>query len=205
MKKQQILFIHWWECFNSYDRYLDFLENTMDANPFYEKTKRWKDDISEKLWEEFEFIQPSMPWKYNAQYSEWKIWFEKTLNFLDEEIILAGWSLGWTFLVKYLWENNINKKIKALFLIAPAFNEEMEDLWDFKFEINVKNIEKQVKDIYLYHCLDDNIVPFSNFLEFKKSFTKPICKTFEEWWHFLWEEFSELIKDIKSMIIKKDI
>lgn len=196
--KKQILFIHGWECFNSYEKYLDFLKNEMDANPFYEKSKRWKDDIWEKLWEDFEFIAPSMPYKYNAKYSEWKIWFEKTLGFLDDSIILAWWSLWWTFLVKYLSENIINKKIESLFLVAPAFSEKTEDLWDFKFIISPDNIEKQVKNIYIYHSKDDPIVPFSDFLEFQKHLKFAKCKIFENRWHFLWEEFPEIIEDIKK-------
>lgn len=61
---------------------------------------------------------PQFPNKQNAQYEEWKILFGKILNALDDNIILIGNSLGAIFLVKYLSENKIDKKIQKTILLA---------------------------------------------------------------------------------------
>ncbi|PIE85345.1 hypothetical protein CSA08_02090 [Candidatus Gracilibacteria bacterium] len=197
--KKQILFIHGGECFNTYEKYLDFLKNKMSADPFYEREKSWRDDIGDKLGDDYIFVKPTMPNKYNSKYSEWKIWFEKTLEFLDKKFILVGYSLGGTFLAKYLGENIINKKIMGLFLVAPAFSEKLEDLGDFKFKINPQNIEKQTENIHIYHSEDDKVVSFSDFLEFQTNLKSAKCKIFKNRGHFLLEEFPEIIEDIKNI------
>jgi predicted alpha/beta hydrolase family esterase len=64
-----------------------------------------------------------MPEKKFADYEAWKIYFEKIIPYLQEDCIIATTSLGSTFIVKYLQENNLDVSIKKLFLIAPAIED----------------------------------------------------------------------------------
>jgi predicted alpha/beta hydrolase family esterase len=41
-----------------------------------------------------------------------------------EKLIFIGHSLGATFLVKYLSENNMSRHIDALHLVSPVFDDE---------------------------------------------------------------------------------
>ena len=118
--KQQILLIHGGDAFDTYDEYISFLKNfELDLEGL--KKKGWKNSLQDKLGEGYDVIMPRMPNAFNARYSEWKIWFEKIINLLDNEVILVGHSLGGIFLVKYLAEEDFPKSVKATFLVAAPF------------------------------------------------------------------------------------
>nr|MBP6060868.1 hypothetical protein [Candidatus Paceibacterota bacterium] len=92
--KQQVVHIHGGDPFDSYEEYISFLKNFEIKNLDYFKKKRWGTSLQKNLGENFEVLNPDMPNKRNAKYLEWKIWFEKIVPLLDDEVILAGGSLG---------------------------------------------------------------------------------------------------------------
>ena len=53
-----------------------------------------------------------LQYRTNARYEEWKIWFERMIPFLNDNVILVGHSLGGIFFVKYLSENLLPIKSK---------------------------------------------------------------------------------------------
>lgn len=85
-----------------------------------------------------------MPNGNNAQYIEWKIWFERLLPFLNDGVILIGHSLGGIFLAKYLSENNFSIKVRAAILIAAPFDAlgMKESLSQFKLLSPLENFKK---------------------------------------------------------------
>jgi len=102
--KKQVIFIHGGGNFDSYKSYLSFLRrDKFDINEL--KKKKWKDSLDKDLGSKFEVLMPKMPNSSNAKYLEWKIWFEKLLPFINQEVIFVGKSLGGIFLAKYLSEN----------------------------------------------------------------------------------------------------
>ena len=103
--KKQVVVIHGADTFDTYEDSLKFLRNFEIDSLEYFKGKNWKTSLQERLGDEFEVISPRMPNTLNAKYLEWKIWFEKLVPLLNEEVILIGHSLGGTFLAKYLAEN----------------------------------------------------------------------------------------------------
>ncbi len=70
-----------------------------------------------------------MPNKTNAQFEEWKIWFEKFIPFLNDGVILVGHSLGGVFLAKYLSENKFPKKIGGVFLVSAVYEKNQKGLF----------------------------------------------------------------------------
>lgn len=152
---------------------------------------------------------PNMPNIYNARYSNRKIWFEKIFPYLnDEGTILIGHSQWGIFLAKYLSENTfplpLGKKIAQLHLIAAVFDEyglpEWEDyLADFVFDPKkLNNLEQQVDKIFLYHSLDDPIVPFSHGQKYKAYLPNAIFSVYDDRGHFWQSEFPEILESIKS-------
>lgn len=198
--KKQIVVIHGGDPFNTYEEYLSFLKNfEIDFERF--KRKGWKDNLGKNLGDGFEAIAPQMPNKANAKYLEWKIWFEKIIPFLEEEVVLVGHSLGGIFLAKYLSKSNFPKKIKGLFLVSAPFYEKYSNYSkaDFSLPENLRSISEQVKNIFLYHSKDDPIVPFGDLEKYKKAIPNAQIKIFEDRGHFNQAEFPELMDDIKSL------
>ena len=199
--KKQVVFIHGGGNFDSYSDYLSYIkEYKLDIKET--KNKKWKESLEKDLGSQFEVFKPQMPNGKNAKYIEWKIWFEKYIPYLKDGVILIGHSLGGIFLVKYLSENKLPRKIRGLFLVAPSYSTRVKKYssadFDFKTK-NCKNILKQCLNIHVYHSKDDSVVPFDNFKKYKKCLPNATFYEFKNRDHFIGEKFPELIKDIKNL------
>jgi hypothetical protein len=140
-----------------------------------------------------------MPNTTNANYSEWKLYFESVIKVLGYNVVLIGHSLGGIFLAKYLSENIFPKKIDALFLIAAPFTKAGESLEDFKLGDNLEGISKQVAKIFILHSKDDPVVPISDSDEYASRLPNAELVLFEDKGHFNTEEFSGLVYLIKAL------
>jgi uncharacterized protein len=197
--KKQIVVIHGGNAFENYDEYLEHLKNKeLTLERF--ATKGWKNNLNEELGNNYQVLNPQMPNAQNARYIEWKIWFEKLIPLLDEEIIFVGHSLGGIFLAKYLSENVYPKKIKATFLVAAPFNtKNQHPLVDFIITNDLSKFAKQSSLITIYHSKDDEIVPYSNVLDYKNALPNSVLHEFEHRRHFNEENFPELVAEIKKL------
>lgn len=200
--KKQIVLVHGGDTFETYEEYLGYLKNReIDFNRHGLRKDDWQDNLNKLLGEGFEVVRPEMPSKRNAKYVEWKIWFEKFIPFLESEIILVGSSLGASFVAKYLAENDFPKKIKAVFLIAGAFADNLPEyqLLDFTPPFNLEKLRLQAQRIFLYHSKDDDVVPFDDVNKFKEALPEATVRVFVDRQHFNQEELPELLEDIKGV------
>lgn len=123
--KTQIIVIHGGDTFNSEQEYQKFLKDfEIDIERYKQDKTDWKPWIRKALGENYEVILPVMPNKTSAKYEEWKLWFEKLIPFLNDEIILIGHSLGASFLIKYLSEGSFTKKVKGVFLAGAVYDKD---------------------------------------------------------------------------------
>lgn len=197
--KKQVLVIHGGDTFQTREEYLSFLRDyEIDIERYKSGKSDWKPWLREKLGESYEVILPVMPNKTNAQFEEWKIWFEKLIPFLNDGVILIGHSLGGDFLAKYLSENKFPKKIAAVFLIAAVHDKDADGYALVTFTLP-KKLDLQTEKIYLYHSKDDHIVPFNDLAKLEAALPMAISRVFEDRQHFNQEEFPELVEDINSL------
>ncbi len=200
MNTQQILIIHGGTTFDTHEEYIQFLkEMPLDIERLKPRAD-WKDSLQSDLGDGFEILQPRMPNGTNAEYNEWRIWFEKIMEQVDDDIILIGHSLGGVFLAKYLLENKATKMIKALFLLASPFHDENldESLGSFRLHVSLERVSEQAEQIYVYHSRDDEVVPFGHAELYHKELPNAQLRTFTDRGHFKVEELPELIEDVKS-------
>jgi uncharacterized protein len=197
--KKQILVIHGGNAFETKKEYLDFLQN-VEARLEKMRRQGWKDKLGKVLGDGYDVLLPLMPNASDARYAEWKIWFEKIVPLLDEEIILVGHSLGGIFLAKYLSENNFPKKIRGTFLVAPPYNTESDHpLVDFLIMNNLAGLSEQGGKIFIYQSRDDELVPFSNCESYQRDLPGAKLRIFEDRGHFKQDEFPEIVADIISL------
>jgi len=196
----QIVFIHGGDSFDSYEEYIDFLKNFEIDIERFKPRKRWREWLTEKLGDDYECLRPDMPNKWNAQFSEWKLWFEKIIPFLADGVIFVGHSLGGVFLAKYLAENTFPRKISKLFLLAAPFDSKDADysMASFALPADISKILQQVEKIYLYHSEDDDIVPFIDQAKYKQALPEAEVRIFSDRGHFSIDTFPELLEDIRS-------
>ncbi|MEQ1666230.1 MAG: hypothetical protein ABL927_12740 [Bdellovibrionales bacterium] len=202
--KKQVLYIHGGDSFGKYEDFLQDLRTKTVRDPFgIERKSIWVENFRENLGD-LEVLMPKMPNSQNAQYEEWKVWFERYFEFLRDDVVLVGWSLGGMFLAKYLSEEKFPVKIKAVYLLgAPSgeFTDESgNDCVSFKFSMeNLANLTRQAEEVNVWHSKDDFIVPFEEFDLYKKFAPEAKFVAFVDKNHFLIPEFPELIDSIKSI------
>jgi hypothetical protein len=178
---------------------LDFLRGyRIDIERYKIRRDDWKPWLRDKLGEGYEVILPVMPNKSNAQFDEWKIWFEKLSPFLNDDVVLVGHSLGGAFLAKYLSENKFPKKVKAVFLVGAVYDLDADGYSLASFRLPAQ-LDLQTKKIYLYHSEDDPVVPFSTLGKYKKALSSVETRVFTDRGHLNQEEFPELAQDILNI------
>ncbi len=198
---QQIVVIHGGTTFDSYEDYLSYLKNVEIDLERLKSKKGWKANLQEDLGDNFEVLIPQMPDRTNACYKEWKIWFERIITLLNENLIFIGHSLGGSFLAKYLSEEKIIKKIKATILVAAPFDDKDRkgSLADFRLPSSLVKFSEQGGMIYLIQSKDDPLVPFDQLSKYKKALPDAKTIIFDDREHFNQENFPEIIQIIKSV------
>jgi uncharacterized protein len=199
--KSQIFIIHGGTTFKSKKDFLNYLKIKKVS---LEKKTSWALEYLDKnLGKYFQIVRPKMPLKEDAKYEEWKIFFERHFPLLKNNITLIGVSLGGIFLAKYLSENKFPKKIKAVFLICPPFDNttEGEDLvGGFRLQKDLNKLDNSSKNVYLMFSKDDPIVPISHADKYRQRLKKANIIIYENKnGHFMVEKFPELIKIIKKL------
>lgn len=197
--KKQVVFIHGWDSKENYIDFFDYLEK-FEYKPFEDKILKWKHTFEYDLWVDYEVFMPDMPNKDFCDYEEWKIMFEKVFKYLKNDVIIVWHSIWWTFLLKYLNENNFPVTIKKIFLVAPAFKDSnMEVLGNFNFDQRLTTFKNYEDKTVFYHSKDDGVVPFADLEDFRNILPSAKYNIFENRGHFIDSSFPETINDIKKV------
>lgn len=199
---KQVVVIGGGEVFKTHEEYLNFLRE-MKIDPFEERTRGWKSNLEEDLGPDYQILRISMPTPLNAKYDEWKLWFEKHIPFMKDDVILLGHSLGGLFLVKYLEENELPVRVKGTFLVATPFAKigGSHGLEGFAWSgLNyLRDFKSRAGTVFFYHGRNDDIVPSSDYDQYRL-LVKTTPRLFPDRGHFIFDEhFTELVRDIKQL------
>ena len=195
---KQVLIIHGGATFPSYEEYLEWLRALKLDDP-RERKVRWKSSLGEALGPEYQVIAPEMPNPSNARYEEWKLWLEKYVPFIDDDVTFVGHSLGGLFLAKYLSENIFPKKIKSAHFVAAAYTVGIRPHSDFAISGPIDKIAAQCQNVFFYHAPDDPIVSVDEFKKYQVALPSATFRLLEGRGHFRGETFPEILADIKSL------
>lgn len=199
-QKVQILMIHGGNTFKNQKDYLYYLKTKKIS--LITKEKWGGRYLDKNLGVGFEIIRPRMPLQDNAKYKDWKIWFERYIPFLRNNVILIGGSLGGIFLAKYLSEHKFPKKILATYIICPPYDNTLTDealVGGFKLRSDLSLIEKNCKNTTLIFSKDDDVVPVYHAEKYRSKLKNSkfiIYKSKNG--HFRVSKFPEIVKMIKN-------
>lgn len=196
--KATILYVHGGMTFKNKKSYLEHLKS---EDLRLEKTLLWPSWLQKALRRKTDFIKTSMPCKENADYDAWRIVFEKYLRLTNKPLILVGWSLGGIFLAQYLAENKLKKKVCAVYLVAPPFDDSLpgEDLTNgFELPKSLSLLEKNTKKLTLYFSINDEVVPVSEAKKYEQQLKSATIKILDAPNHFITPKIPELLADIKE-------
>ncbi len=190
--KPQVIFIHGGDAFrNPEDLYAAL--RARDFNP-YEVKKKWREELIKNISDTHECHALSMPNSMWADYKAWKIWFEKMVPFLRDNVILVGHSLGGGFLLRYLTEQTLPVSVSQLHLIAACIDDvDCSGVGDFSIDIETwSGFRASVAEVHLWHSEDDTIVPIHHSERLYEKYREAIFHRFTDRFHFINESFSEL-------------
>ncbi len=116
---------------------------------------------------------PKFPTPKNQTLEKWLKIFEKYKQYLNENSILIGHSLGPAFLLNVL--EKLNKPVKAAFFVSgfagllgnPGFDKINKTFVDKSF--NWKRIKQNCKKFYVFHSDNDPYVPLKKAQELAKN------------------------------------
>jgi predicted alpha/beta hydrolase family esterase/uncharacterized protein YdeI (YjbR/CyaY-like superfamily) len=199
--KQQVFVIHGGTSFDSYEEYLAFIKTRELTLEKLTAGEDWKAFLSRDLGDSFEVLTPRMPNGTNAKYTEWSLWLDRCIPFINDGVILVGQSLGGIFLAKYLAEHDFPRKIKATILVCAPFNavSTVESLKDFALPASLERFVGQGGEIYIMHSTDDPVVPFGEMDKYQQALPAAQVMSFSDRGHFNQPAFPELVDLLRRL------
>jgi predicted alpha/beta hydrolase family esterase len=141
----------------------------------------------------YEVRYPKMPLEESAGYSDWKAQIA-----MDDAAILVAHSVGGSILLKYLSEEQVEKPLAGLFLLAtPYFGG--DENWDYP-EMNLTQDFATklpaIPRIFLYHSRDDEVVPFAHLALYAAKLPRAIVRIFDGRGHQFGNNLADIAEDI---------
>jgi uncharacterized protein len=153
----------------------------------------------------YEVRYPKMPLQESAGYTEWKAQIAKAVSALDEEVILVSHSVGGSILLKYLVEEQAEKSIAGLFLLAvPYFGG--DENWNYPDMYLPQDFATKlpaIPQIFLYHSRDDEVVPFAHLALYAAKLPQAIIREFDGRGHQFGNNLAEVAEDIRRVETKR--
>lgn len=166
----------------------------------YDEDTRLVDSLRITLGATYEVHYPKLNADETLPDFGWLQQINKEINSITSELILVGHSLGASMILKCLTETQIKKNIIGIFLIATPFWSGNEN-WIQELKLKDDFAEKLRKNVpvFLYHCRDDEEIPFEHLSWYKKKIQNAIVREIKSGGHQLNYDLSLISKDIKSL------
>jgi predicted alpha/beta hydrolase family esterase len=165
----------------------------------YTGDKKLADSVQAALGPDYEVIYPPMPNEGSPEYALWKDAILNQLQQLGSGVIIAGHSLGPSVALKVLVEEPVEPPA-ALFLAASPFWG-AED-WEVDEYVLPADFAQQLPEsmpVFLYHCRDDEVVPFSHLAMYAEKLPKATIREFDSGGHQFNDDLSVMAADIKNL------
>ena len=155
--------------------------------------------LREALGPDFAVEYPEMPDGDAPEFGKWGARISRELSASDGEVILVGHSLGASTLLKYLSEEQIERPIAGLFLIATPFWGTKD--WEAEYALREDFPAALPEDmpIFLYHSRDDEWVPFAHLALYAERLPQATVRGFDGRGHQFGDDLSEVAEDIAKL------
>ena len=166
----------------------------------YEADKELAANLRDELGAAYHVRCPEMPDEESPEYEAWKEEIEQELAALDGEVILVGHSLGALILLKYVSEEEVEKPVAGLFLVATPYVG--TGGWEFEEDALREDFAAEIHlrlPVFLYHSHDDEVVPFAHLSLYEARLPQATIHELEGRGHQFINDLSEVARDIKSL------
>ena len=163
----------------------------------YEEDRKLAASLQDALGAAYDVRCPKMPDEDRPVYEAWKERIAKELDAPEGEVILVGHSLGGSILLKYLSEEELEKPVAGLFLVAtPYWGVEDWEVGEYALQEDfASKIPKEIT-VFLYHSHDDEVVPFEHAALYAEKLPRAVVREFDGRGHQFDDDLSEVARDI---------
>jgi uncharacterized protein len=167
----------------------------------YEEDRKLAENLRDVLGAAYDDVRyPTMPDADHPEYEAWKNQIAKELTALDGEVLLVGHSLGGSILLKYLSEENVERPVAGVFLIAPPYwGAEDWQVSEYELQANFASKLPQELPVFFYHSRDDEVVPFAHLALYTEKLPRATIREFDGHGHQFNNDLSEVARDIKRL------
>ncbi|MBT1705124.1 alpha/beta hydrolase [Chryseosolibacter indicus] len=180
------------------NKHILFIQGAGDDG--YEEDAKLVDALQGELGSVYKIHFPHLHSDENLSDFGWLKQISNEIVSIDDDVILVAHSLGASMLLKCLSENQIAEKILGIFLMATPFWEGDEE-WVQGLKLKADFADELPKNVpvFLYHCRDDEEVPFDHLELYKKKMPHAIVREIESGGHQLKNDLSIVAKDIQLL------
>ncbi len=119
---------------------------------------------------------------------------------MDGEVILVGHSLGASVLLKYLSEEQVERPVAGVFLLAtPFWNSEDWEVEEYALGEDFASKIPTGVPMFLYHSRDDEVVPFAHLTLYARRLPQASIRKSDGRGHQFGDDLSELAGDIREL------
>jgi uncharacterized protein len=169
----------------------------------YEEDKELAASLRKALGSDYEVHYPALPDEDNAPYEQWTQEIENELAAMQGSVVLVGHSVGASVIIKWMSETEVKKAIAGVFLMANPFWGGKGWLYEGYEELMLpENAAAKLPkgmQLFLYHCRDDEVVPFEHLALYAKAFPQAVIRELDAGGHQLNSDLSEVARDIKTL------
>ena len=165
----------------------------------YEADEKLVSSLQNELGKDYEISYPRLHSDEDAGDFGWPKQIGEEIDKCGDDLILVAHSLGASLLLKYLSENQISKKLTAIFLLATPFWSGNKDwVQGLKLQKGFADNLPKNSQIFFYHCRDDEEVPFHHLAAYRREIEGSIFREIESGGHQLGNHLDIVAKDIKG-------
>jgi predicted alpha/beta hydrolase family esterase len=164
----------------------------------YEEDRKLAASLQHALGTGYDVLSPKMPEEDRPVYQAWKERIANELVTLEGEVILVGHSLGGSVLLKYLSEEEVEKPVAGLFLIAtPYWGVEDWEVDEYALREDFASKIARGMPVFLYHSRDDEVVTFAHAALYAEKLPRATVREFYGRGHQFGDDLSVVARDIK--------
>ena len=157
------------------------------------------ESLKQALGHEYDVHFPRMPSEAKPTLQSWKRKIAAELSRSHGKAVLVGHSVGGSFLLKYLSEEEVEKPIAGLFLLAaPSWDEDQWNIDDLKLPSDIAEKLSPIPRIFFYHSRDDDVVPFAHLALHGARLPRATIRAVDGQGHQFRNDLTKLASDIRA-------
>ena len=164
----------------------------------YEEDKKLAASLEEKLGPNYKVHYPRMPREADPDYKVWKQFIAEELAAMGDGAMLVGHSIGASVLAKLLTDQDLERSVAGVFLIAAPFWHD-HPVWRWE-EVALPSEPSTLlpveMPVFLYHGREDEVVPFTHVDMYARMLPQAIVRRLDGRNHQLNDDLTEVANDI---------